>query len=65
MRGSRITQLGFLAATGVLAGCESKCEAVEYSAEGPADTTAIAKTEGNCTVNVFWAADTVGPKVPK
>ena len=65
MRGSRIAQLGFLAATGVLAGCESKCEAVEYSAEGAADTTAIAKTEGNCTVNVFWAADTVGPKVPK
>ena len=65
MRGSRVAQLGFLAATGILAGCASKCEVVEYSTEGTVDTTAIAKSGGNCTVNVFWAADTVGPKVPK
>jgi hypothetical protein len=65
MRGSRIAQLGCLAVTGVLAGCDNRCEAVEYLTDGAVDTTAIAKTEGNCTVNVFWAADTVGPKVPK
>ena len=62
MRASTFAQLGFLAMAGVLTAC-GDCQAVQHS-NGRADTVSIEKTAGGCTVHAY-AADSVGPKVPR